>query len=92
MNAIVGNVVAMDAPGLTDRAASFSYEDLIRCGHGQLFGPGNAQLPLPPMLMFDRITGSARTAASYGKGEIGGRTRHQARTSGSSTATSRATR
>ncbi|MDC0641809.1 beta-hydroxydecanoyl-ACP dehydratase, partial [Candidatus Pelagibacter sp.] len=35
---------------------SYSYEDLITCGNGELFGPGNAKLPLPPMLMFDRIT------------------------------------
>ena len=35
---------------------SYSYNDLITCGNGELFGPGNAKLPLPPMLMFDRIT------------------------------------
>ena len=35
---------------------SYSYEELINCSNGQLFGPGNAKLPLPPMLMFDRIT------------------------------------
>ena len=35
---------------------SFTYEKLIDCGNGILFGKGNAQLPLPPMLMFDRIT------------------------------------
>ena len=35
---------------------SYSYNDLITCGNGNLFGPGNAKLPLPPMLMFDRIT------------------------------------
>ena len=35
---------------------SFTYEKLIECGKGFLFGEGNAQLPLPPMLMFDRIT------------------------------------
>mgnify|MGYP003389485150 CR=1 FL=1 len=35
---------------------SFDYNDLISCGNGDLFGPGNAKLPLPPMLMFDRIT------------------------------------
>ena len=34
---------------------SYSYDDLITCGNGDLFGPGNAKLPLPPMLMFDRI-------------------------------------
>ena len=40
---------------MTDRRNSFGYEDLLSCGLGELFGPGNAQLPLPPMLMFDRI-------------------------------------
>ena len=35
---------------------SYTYEELLSCGRGELFGPGNAQLPLPPMLMFDRIT------------------------------------
>jgi 3-hydroxymyristoyl/3-hydroxydecanoyl-(acyl carrier protein) dehydratases len=35
---------------------SYSYDDLITCGNGNLFGSGNAKLPLPPMLMFDRIT------------------------------------
>ena len=35
---------------------SYSFDDLITCGNGELFGPGNAKLPLPPMLMFDRIT------------------------------------
>ncbi len=48
----------------------YSYEDLLRCGHGELFGPGNAQLPLPPMLMFDRITRIAETGGAFDKGEI----------------------
>ncbi|HSH29496.1 MAG TPA: 3-hydroxyacyl-[acyl-carrier-protein] dehydratase FabA [Thiohalobacter sp.] len=52
------------------RQDSFSYEDLIRCGHGELFGPGNAQLPLPPMLMFDRITRISDTGGGHGRGEI----------------------
>ncbi len=42
----------------------------MRCGHGQLFGPGNAQLPLPPMLMFDRITRISDDGGKYCKGEI----------------------
>ena len=49
---------------------SFSYEDLLECGHGRLFGPGNAQLPLPPMLMFDRITSIFEDGGAHGKGEI----------------------
>ena len=55
---------------LTDRKSSFSYEELLQCGHGELFGPGNARLPLPPMLMFDRITKISDEGGSYGKGEI----------------------
>jgi len=34
---------------------SYTYEELIDCANGKLFGPGNAKLPSPPMLMFDRI-------------------------------------
>ncbi len=49
---------------------SFTFEDLISCAKGDLFGPGNAQLPLPPMLMFDRIVKISDTGGNYGKGEI----------------------
>ena len=49
---------------------SYSYEDLLECGHGRLFGPGNAQLPLPPMLMVDRIAKITEDGGEYGKGEI----------------------
>ena len=41
---------------MNERRSSFAYEELLACGRGELFGAGNAQLPLPPMLMFDRIT------------------------------------
>ena len=47
---------------------NYSYEDLITCGKGELFGPDNAQLPKPPMLMFDRITNITETGGEYGKG------------------------
>ena len=47
---------------------SFSREDLIRCAHGELFGPGNARLPLPPMLMFDRIPAITNEGGVHGKG------------------------
>ena len=50
--------------------SSYSYEDLLQCAHGELFGPGNARLPLPPMLMFDRITHISGTGGKYGKGEV----------------------
>lgn len=49
---------------------SYTYADLIKCAQGELFGQGNAQLPMPPMLMFDRITKIAETGGDYGKGEI----------------------
>ena len=49
---------------------SYSYEEIIECGKGNLFGPGNAQLPAPPMLMFDRITQVNKDGGMHGKGEI----------------------
>ena len=52
------------------RQGSYSYEDLLACGRGEVFGPGNAQLPLPPMLMFDRITEINDNGGEYGKGLI----------------------
>lgn len=54
----------------TDKKASYSYDDLLKCGHGELFGPGNAQLPLPPMLMFNRITQISEEGGAHGKGQI----------------------
>lgn len=48
--------------------ASYAYEELLECGHGRLFGPGNARLPLPPMLMFDRITEISSHGGTHGKG------------------------
>ncbi len=55
---------------MSDKKESYTYEDLLSCGHGELFGPGNARLPLPPMLMFDRITKVSEEGGLYGKGEI----------------------
>ena len=55
---------------MLDRRGSYEYEDLLACGRGELFGPGNAQLPLPPMLMFDRISEISETGGEYGKGLI----------------------
>jgi 3-hydroxyacyl-[acyl-carrier protein] dehydratase / trans-2-decenoyl-[acyl-carrier protein] isomerase len=49
---------------------AYTYEELIDCGRGGLFGPGNAQLPLPPMLMFDRIIKIDHANGRYGKGAI----------------------
>ena len=55
---------------MSDRRSSFDYEDLLACGRGEMFGPGNAQLPLPPMLMFDRIIEISEDGGPEGKGHI----------------------
>jgi 3-hydroxyacyl-[acyl-carrier protein] dehydratase / trans-2-decenoyl-[acyl-carrier protein] isomerase len=55
---------------MTDRKSSFDFEDLLACGRGELFGPGNAQLPLPPMLMFDRISHISEDGGAHGKGQV----------------------
>ena len=53
-----------------NKKTSYNYEELIECGNGKLFGPGNAKLPLPPMLMFDRISKISENAGAYKKGFI----------------------
>jgi 3-hydroxyacyl-[acyl-carrier protein] dehydratase/trans-2-decenoyl-[acyl-carrier protein] isomerase len=55
---------------MTNRPSSLSKEDLLRCGRGEMFGLGNPQLPLPPMLMFDRITHISEEGGLFAKGEI----------------------
>src|SRR5204862_4703683 len=55
---------------MTERKSHFGYEDLLACGRAELFGPGNAQLPLPPMLMFDRITHISAGGGDNGKGQV----------------------
>jgi 3-hydroxyacyl-[acyl-carrier protein] dehydratase/trans-2-decenoyl-[acyl-carrier protein] isomerase len=55
---------------MRERRSSFEYEDLIACARGELFGMGNAQLPLPPMLMFDRIGEISEDGGAYGKGMV----------------------
>jgi 3-hydroxyacyl-[acyl-carrier protein] dehydratase/trans-2-decenoyl-[acyl-carrier protein] isomerase len=55
---------------MAERRSSYDYDDLLTCGRGELFGPGNAQLPLPPMLMFDRITSISEAGGAHGKGQI----------------------
>ena len=49
--------------------SSYGLDDLLECGHGRLFGPGNARLPLPPMLMFDRITSITKDGGTFDKGQ-----------------------
>jgi 3-hydroxyacyl-[acyl-carrier protein] dehydratase/trans-2-decenoyl-[acyl-carrier protein] isomerase len=55
---------------MNEPKSHYDYEDLLACGRGELFGPGNAQLPLPPMLMFDRITEITKTGGAAGLGKI----------------------
>jgi len=50
--------------------SQYSRDELLQCGHGNIFGPGNARLPLPPMLMIDRIIEINEAGGKYGKGEI----------------------
>lgn len=52
------------------RASSFDREQLLACARGELFGPGNARLPSPPMLMFDRITHVDDHGGAFGKGVL----------------------
>jgi 3-hydroxyacyl-[acyl-carrier protein] dehydratase/trans-2-decenoyl-[acyl-carrier protein] isomerase len=52
------------------KKTSYTREELLQCGRGKLFGPGNAQLPLPPMLMFDRIVDITADGGAFGKGKI----------------------
>jgi len=49
---------------------SFKYEELIDCANGKLFGPGNAKLPSPPMLMFNRITNIQENKGTFNHGLI----------------------
>jgi 3-hydroxyacyl-[acyl-carrier protein] dehydratase/trans-2-decenoyl-[acyl-carrier protein] isomerase len=53
-----------------DKQHSFTREELLMSGRGELYGPKNAQLPLPNMLMMDRITYISDEGGTYGKGEI----------------------
>lgn len=55
---------------MTDRKNAYDYDELIACGKGDLFGQGNAQLPLPPMLMFDRITSIGEDGGVHDKGHV----------------------
>lgn len=55
---------------MTDFPTSFDKEDLLKCSRGELFGPGNAQLPAPPMLMMDRITQISGEGGLDGKGHV----------------------
>jgi len=53
-----------------NKKSTYNYEELIDCANGKLFGPGNAKLPLPPMLMFDRVSEISENSGNYKKGLI----------------------
>jgi 3-hydroxyacyl-[acyl-carrier protein] dehydratase/trans-2-decenoyl-[acyl-carrier protein] isomerase len=56
-----------DLGGMQNRRSSFEFEDLLACGRGELFA-GGPQLPLPPMLMFDRISEISEHGGAHGRG------------------------
>ena len=55
---------------MTERRSRYEFDELLACGRGELFGAGNAQLPLPPMLMFDRISEISEEGGERGKGMV----------------------
>jgi 3-hydroxyacyl-[acyl-carrier protein] dehydratase / trans-2-decenoyl-[acyl-carrier protein] isomerase len=55
---------------MAEQKSSYSHEELLTCARGEMFGPGNAQLPAPPMLMVDRITEIKETGGEHDKGCI----------------------
>ncbi len=55
---------------MTDRPTSIDFDGLMQCARGEMFGPGNPQLPAPPMLMMDRITEISADAGEHGKGHV----------------------
>jgi 3-hydroxyacyl-[acyl-carrier protein] dehydratase / trans-2-decenoyl-[acyl-carrier protein] isomerase len=55
---------------MAERQTTYEYEDLLACARGEMFGPGNPQLPLPPMLMFDRISSITEKGGEHGQGQI----------------------
>lgn len=55
---------------MVERKNAYDYDDLIKSGRGELFGPGFARLPSPPMLMFDRITRIDGDGGEFGKGQV----------------------
>jgi 3-hydroxyacyl-[acyl-carrier protein] dehydratase/trans-2-decenoyl-[acyl-carrier protein] isomerase len=66
----ISDITGVGRVAMAERRNSFEYEDLIACGRGELFGAGNAQLPLPPMLMFDRIAKIEAAGGAHDKGIV----------------------
>ncbi|GAA5317411.1 MAG: 3-hydroxyacyl-[acyl-carrier-protein] dehydratase FabA [Candidatus Pelagadaptatus aseana] len=60
----------MSKMDISNRKNSYNRDDLLECGHGRMFGEGNAQLPVPNMLMLDRIIEINSDGGAHGKGEI----------------------
>jgi 3-hydroxyacyl-[acyl-carrier protein] dehydratase / trans-2-decenoyl-[acyl-carrier protein] isomerase len=56
-------------PGMS-KQETLDLEELLKCGYGEMFGPGNAQLPVPNMLMMDRIVRISDGGGAYEKGEV----------------------
>ena len=55
---------------MAEQKSSYTYEELLSCARGEMFGKGNAQLPAPPMLMFNRITKISENGGEHDKGLI----------------------
>lgn len=55
---------------MSDYPSSFDFDGLMQCARGELFGPGNPQLPAPPMLMMDRVTEISADGGEHGKGHV----------------------
>lgn len=66
MTTIASNLASQAEAGKN----SYNYEELVDCGYGRLFGPGNAQLPVSKMLMFDRIDHISDQGGAHGLGEV----------------------
>ena len=55
---------------MAEQKSSYTFEELLACARGEMFGPGNAQLPLPPMLMMDRISSITQDGGPHGRGQV----------------------
>jgi 3-hydroxyacyl-[acyl-carrier protein] dehydratase/trans-2-decenoyl-[acyl-carrier protein] isomerase len=67
---VMSNSDTNTAEQVVERQSSFTYDELIQCAHGELYGPTNGRLPLPNMLMTDRVTHISADGGKFGKGEI----------------------
>jgi 3-hydroxyacyl-[acyl-carrier protein] dehydratase/trans-2-decenoyl-[acyl-carrier protein] isomerase len=65
-----GYDVGREARAMSKRPTRIDYDGLMACARGEMFGPGNPQLPAPPMLMFDRIVDISQDGGAAGKGHV----------------------